>query len=134
MAVRVTDWTDVSTILDTDLGQTIVERFIVSASMIVDQQLVGEGLSADLLKEIELYLAAHFCTLRDPRTAQEKADGVEFRYEGKTGEGLKASHYGAMALTLDPTGKLSDLSDAKRLSFIARVGTEIDYEQIRVAD
>ena len=97
MAIRVTDYTDVTVLISTDLTQAQVEAFILSASLIVDNQLSSRGLGTTTLKEIEKYLAAHLITLRDPRALNESADGISFGYEGQTGMGLDSSRYGQTA-------------------------------------
>jgi hypothetical protein len=63
-------------------------------------------LSDARLSEIELYLAAHFCSLREPRLASEGIDVLSARYQGKTGMYLEATHYGQMAMMFDSTGTL----------------------------
>ncbi len=131
MALR-TDAPEVCAIIDTDLTGDTVLPFITTASVLVDEHLTSEtpALSDDLLKQIEMYLAAHFITLWDPRALKEEAGDTKFTYEGKTGEGLDSSRYGQMAQTLDPTGKLSGLNDPDRISFVARVGNERDVENL----
>jgi len=90
----------------------------------VTEYLVSSSLSSALLREIETYLAAHFVTLRDRLTSDEKADGVSFKFQGTTDMGLDSSQYGQTAQILDSTGILSQLSDADRIGFFAKVGSE----------
>ena len=121
----------VKEVIDTALTDAQITAFINSASTMVDTYLVGKSLSDTLLTEIEKYLAAHFLTLRDRRSATESADGVSFTYQGVTGEGLDSSSYGQMAQSLDPTGALGSLDDDSRIEWLARAGSErtnIDYD------
>ena len=130
MAIRTTAGA-VCDILETSLDTDAVLPFIKPASLLVDEHLAGQSpaISAELLLEIETYLAAHFVTLYEPRVSDENADGVSFKYEGAAdGQGLDSSRYGQMAQVLDPTGKLSQINKKDRRSFIFRVGNERDVE------
>ncbi len=121
-----TDSAAVCAVLDTELDDDQIEPFIQTANIMVTEYLAGSdcGLSDALLKEIETYLAAHFVTLRDRIVKSEAADGVKFDYQGATDMGLDSSQYGQTAQILDSCGKLSQLSDADRVSFLAKVGSE----------
>lgn len=114
----------VCAVLDTDLKEAEVNPFIDTANIVVTEYLGGSSLSDALLREIETYLAAHFVTLRDRITSQEGADGVRFSYQGKTGMGLDSSQYGQTAQVLDSTGRLAQLTDDDRISFIVKAGSE----------
>jgi len=123
-----TDSAAVCAVLETSLNDDEVEPFIATANLMVTAYLGSSDLSADLLKEIETYLAAHFVTLRDVQTKTEKADGVAFTYQGEWGKGLGSSSYGQTAQILDGTGILSQLSDADRIGFFAKAGSEATNE------
>lgn len=117
-SARTTD-AELTEIIETDLSAAQRAAFINSAFHLVEDQLTGKGLSADILGEIEKYLAAHFLSVRDQRAAREDI-GSEYSvtYQGKTDMGLQATHYGQMALTLDPSGTLARLSSSpKRAKF-----------------
>lgn len=103
MAAR-TDYEAVQSRLETDLSSGQITNFIGDASLWVDENLVGEGLSAALLTKIELYLSCHLVTLRDPRVTQAKIGDTAETYarDKKITEYLKA------AVALDPTGNVSD--------------------------
>ena len=124
MAHTRTSAVSVCAVLETDLEEAEVNPFINTANILVTEYLAGEGPSDALLQEIETYLAAHFVTLRDRRTATEGAGGVSFSYQGNFGMGLDSSQYGQTAQVLDSTGILSTLSDEGRVSFIAKAGSE----------
>lgn len=58
------------------------------------------------LEMIERYVAAHLCTLLDPRTTSEQAGSVQVSYQSKVDLGLSTSHYGQMAIVYDYYGGL----------------------------
>jgi len=109
---RVTE-AEVQEIIETSVTVT---PFISAANLTVTQHLSGKGLSSDLLKEIERWLAAHFAAMADPRVSQESVAGAAWTYEGQTGLGLDSTRYGQQAKLLDPTGTLAKLG-AKRAAF-----------------
>ena len=109
MAPRVTD-TEVKQIIETDLD---VNPFINTATIIVDEDLVDQGFSAVRLREIELYLAAHFTTLRERQLESEEFGDAKDEFLGKVGKGLDASIYGQQAKSLDTSGILTDQGKAK---------------------
>lgn len=102
MAIRVTE-ADVKEIIATDEH---CEPFITIASMIVDDKLVGQGLSDDRLFEIERWLAAHFVAIKDPRQTSESIAGASANFGASLGKGLDATSYGQQVKLLDTTGIL----------------------------
>lgn len=122
---------EVCAIIETDLTGTAVLPFLKTANALVEEHLIlSPAISDELLTQIEMYLAAHFITLWDPRTSKESADGVSFTYEGKTGEGLDSSRYGQMAKTLDPSGVLATIDKPERMAWLARAANETDVENL----
>ncbi len=119
-----TDSAAVCAVLDTVLDDDEVDPFVNTANLMVTAYLGTSDLAADLLKEIETYLAAHFVTHRDRITSEEDADSVSFTFQGETKMGLDSSLYGQTAQILDTTGILSQLSDEDRIGFFAKVGSE----------
>ncbi len=116
MAARVTQ-AEVEEIVEIDSSISITP-FITVATLIVDEELVGRGLSDARLKEIERYLAAHFYCVRDPRVTSESA-GVSASYEGSAGQNLSRTRYGQQAILLDTTGILASMNAAQtRRAFI----------------
>ncbi len=99
---RVTD-DEVKAIIATDLD---TNAFIETATLIVDDQLSSRGFSVSRLKQIELYLAAHFTTLRERQLVSEKFGNAAETYQGKTGMNLQSSNYGQTAIVLDISGSL----------------------------
>ena len=98
---------DVRDVFDTTLTDEQLHAFINMASRLVDANLVGEGLSDEILFDIELLLAAHFSALRDPRMQSENIAGEwSFKTQGETKMQLDATFYGQQAKLLDTTGTL----------------------------
>lgn len=94
---------------------------IGQATMLVDEELVGKGLSEDRLKYIELNLAAHFATLiveRGGFTYQKSLSAEEGYNRPKDYSKLSSTRFGQAALSLDTSGALSALdSPAGRAEF-----------------
>jgi len=111
MAPRVTD-ADVKTILETTIDCV---PFINAAHVIVDDTLLSTGYSEERLTQIELWLAAHYACMRDPREAmlQLGQAGVGVTFEGTTGLGLDFSRYGQQVKVMDTSGILSTLGRAR---------------------
>ena len=114
-------YTEVLEIVDTahaTITEAAVNAYINIAHATVEENLLNKGLSADILKYIELYLAAHFLSLFAPRiTSEDIADEYTVKFEmAKTGMGFQATAHGQQALALDTTGTLASLS-LKRAGF-----------------
>ena len=112
-----TDATRVRDILETDITDPQIVAFIRTANLMVTQVLGTSSLIADVLREIETYLAAHYITLRDRRTKQESADGVKVMFEDNI-------DYEQIAQDLDTTGQLAAISDEDSIAWLARAGSE----------
>lgn len=105
----VTD-SEVKAIIDTALDTT---TFITTAHLIVTEDLDGLGYSDDRLKQIELYLAAHFTALMEENgglTRRKFGDSDE-SYALVKGNGLMMTRYGQQAMALDTSGKLKELNN-----------------------
>ena len=107
MPIRVND-SEVKCILDTTIDTT---PFIKTASILIDQFLVGHGLPAELLKEMERWWAAHLTAIRDLQPQKERTGEAEITYQGKTDMGLNATLYGQQVLTMDTTGILANIGN-----------------------
>lgn len=101
---------EVRSIMDEiDLTDPDVEVYIGAANEMVNQTL--SGISDNLKKECERFLAAHMIASTRVRMAKkEGAGGAYIEYAGQYGENLSSTSYGQMAMTLDPSGRLMQLS------------------------
>ena len=110
-------------IADVDPNVTL-GPFIEAASIMVTRMTTcatEKGLShtADQLRMIEQYLAAHFYHLRDPRYRSKSTERASASFElSKPGEGLKSTDYGRTAMMFDDTGCLADLSGGIRAELV----------------
>ena len=113
MAIRTTE-RDVKRVFSTTLTETEISPYVKTASLVVDTYLAGEGMSATLLREIELYLAAHFAAfVRDRPAIEEVIDEAEIRYPANSlGKNLDATPYGQIAKSLDTSGKLNSIGQS----------------------
>ena len=96
---------DVKRIIDTN---RLTTEFIVTAELIVSEDLAGQGYSAARIDQITLYLAAHFVALTEERgnlTKHQKGDALE-EYAMELGSGFASTRYGQQALNLDTSGIL----------------------------
>lgn len=87
---------DVKDILDTDLADADVTKYITQA---------GEMVTDDTVKT---WLAAHLIRIsRDREVDEEEVDDHSITYSGKTtGLGLDSTRYGQMAQMFDDDGEL----------------------------
>ncbi len=89
--------------------------FILPANELVTEFCGEAGYTDGRLELIERYLAAHFYTLRDPRTTDEKAGDIAATYQSKVDLFLSTSHYGQHAMLLDTAGGLAELNKQQAL-------------------
>lgn len=116
MSVRVTS-SEVKEILDTDLSDPIVEAYITSANVMVND-ILGTG-ETDVLKNIELWLTAHMiASTRERQLESATAGPASAKFQGVTGKGLESTLYGQMVLILDTSGGFASLG-LKRASISA---------------
>jgi hypothetical protein len=113
MAVRATE-ENVTSIIDTDRVALQISAFIATANVIVNDNLVGAGLSDATLTQIEIWLAAHLIAISDQREVRVNVLQSEVEYHvPKFGMGLKATAYGQQALALDWSGRLAALGNMR---------------------
>jgi hypothetical protein len=110
--------------MDTTLTENEVSPFVETANLMVTAYLASTDQTADALREVETYLAAHFVSLRDRLVKSEAAGGVRFDYQGETGMGLDSSHYGQTAKLLDSSGVLKEIDGKTRITWKHRAGSE----------
>jgi hypothetical protein len=94
----------VKEVIETELTDAEVNACINTANVLIQgrSRMLTE-LSDDTLTQIELWLAAHFVSVRDPRVAQETVDDTTIRYELPKAGSLTESTYGQVAVALDTT-------------------------------
>ncbi len=108
MANRTT-YTEVKIIMDTALEDAEITSLIGYANRMVTTVIGSEGLSDDLLKDIETYLTAHLInTGKERQTSEEKVKDFTVKYTGKYGEFLKMTTFGQQVLFMDTTGNFAN--------------------------
>jgi trans-2-enoyl-CoA reductase len=119
---------EVKVIYDTTLTDTQIDAFINTANIVVNKNLEDEITDDDLLKEIELYLAAHFCSMRDQRVSSNSVRSVSESYQYRLGLRLEVTMYGQQALILDNTGTLANLNKGRKMASISFIGGDLSEE------
>ncbi len=110
---------------------TDVAPYITVADLIVTEQLVPTGMTADRLKQVELWLAAHFTSVVYQKTASEGVKALSQVFQTKVDLNFNVTVYGQQALLLDNTGTLASLqaqAEGKRIRFTPRMewlGSEV---------
>jgi hypothetical protein len=106
------------------------------ADVLVDDQLVGKGLSETMLDKIALFLAGHFALLMSvdgPLATQEVGEARE-RYHNIYGPGLQSTVFGQQAIMFDTSGTLSKLaakaSNPKLGALFTVVGSNVTQEEL----
>jgi hypothetical protein len=88
--------------------------FIVTADVLVNETLLGQGFSSDRLRLIELYLAAHYAAIsleKGGLQRQKIGDGEDwYQPIEQSAAGLSTTRFGQQALVLDTSGVLAALS------------------------
>lgn len=120
MAFSKVSQSDVEAVFDTDIAD--LTPFIDAAHrVLVDEVQPESDLSDSRLQDIEKHLAAHMASTMDPRVSEFGAGDTRVRFQGKSGEGLRATRYGQAALALDTSGVLRQKAavegDKSRLNF-----------------
>ena len=116
MANRVTV-EEVQEIFNTTLKYDQISACITAANLLttnVPAASTNPSLDAATLKEIERWLAAHFCCINDPVALRVKiGDSESWNFPASVttawGQGLRLTVYGQNAIALDITGELSKL-------------------------
>ena len=117
---------EVKIILDgTELSSSIITGFINSANIFVTNALSGKGLDESVLKEIEMWLAAHMITsTRERQIKKAGAGGATVEYAGYWGTGLNGTSYGQMAVMLDTSKTLEAMAKGKLNAWSKAVPTD----------
>lgn len=99
-----------------DISTVDLSPFIEAADLLVVEELTGRGMSNDRLKQIELYVAAHFVTVTLERGGlqiqQIGFGGPRDEYKGieDSAVGLMSTRFGQQAVMLDTSGRLLAIS------------------------
>jgi hypothetical protein len=101
----------VRSVFNTAASDGELKAWIRVAHRVVEDRLVGEGVPAETLTEIERQLAAHFTTITDPATGDTSFAGTQTEDTTEVGLHLNQSRYGQAAKVLDPTGRLAAAED-----------------------
>jgi len=96
--------------VDSDVN---VSPYITPANNLVTVTLSGEGLSDQTLKDIEMWLSAHFVACAHPQWSKVKVGDGSFDFFGQVGKGLNLTFYGQQVKILDPTGKMQKIGKPK---------------------
>ena len=113
MATRITE-AELKAIMSTTLTEEELSAFLPMANRMTTNVCGGAGYDSGTLKDIELNLAAHFASSRDPELEDEKIGDARAKYRGKTAMGLEFTRYGQNAMALDYKGKLKQVNAGKR--------------------
>jgi len=134
MAWRVQE-DEVRDIIDADSQHSLVP-FIDTANAVTDRVLAQDSesvLSVAILKQIELYLSAHYYEHLNPLALESKTADATDIFQGQFGMGLKSTKYGQTAVELDETGFLSSLNRGRAKASMSWLGKapsdQIDYSQ-----
>lgn len=109
-----------------------LDPFILMANELVTEVCGGAGYTSERLELIERLLAAHFYTLRDPRTVQETAGSVSETKQSAVSFFFKSSHYGQSAMLMDTAGGLALLNTQRPRQVISAswLGNEEDRGEV----
>jgi hypothetical protein len=98
---RVT-YIEVAQIVPSEISEDSINAFIETANIIVTERLTNVGYSDPLLKQIELYLSAHFCLSKSPPLKRRKIGDAEDEYVAyQSIVGLDTTQFGQTAMLLD---------------------------------
>jgi len=110
MAIR-TEECEVREVIDVDPDASVTIH-IKNANIVVDKissnaTTLGITITANELKLIETYLAAHFYALFDQQPSEEQVGPrSRTKYQGKTAMAYDSTLWGQLAKELDPTNTL----------------------------
>ena len=99
---------NVQEVIETALTEAEINACINTAHLLIGAKTrMLTELGSDLLAQIELWLSAHFVSVREPRIAQETIDDNTIRYEQSKAGSIADTTYGQVALALDTTLSLA---------------------------
>jgi len=105
--------------LSSKFTDSMVTQCISTANAVSDGPLADQSLTESILTQIELYLAAHYCSLREPQIFEEEWGGrdsiaKEKRSKANVGIGFNATWFGQQAISLDTSGVLAEMSTTNK--------------------
>lgn len=118
----------VQEIFSTSLGTSIISRMLSIAEILITEHVDPVGVSDELRDELKMWIAAHFCSIRDRQVKERSADGVRFVFDGGIQEGkvgFESTFYGKQVLMLDSTGTLAKISSSQR----KKLAFKFSYDQ-----
>lgn len=95
---------------------TNLDAFISVVACLIDDNLDDSLFTAATLKNIEIYLAAHFAALKFKQAVESELGGTnraKDKYAYPLGKGLDLTTYGQMAKILDTSKVLASMNDTK---------------------
>lgn len=119
---------DVLKIADLTLTTDDIAAAITTAERLTTElDLSGKGLGADMLWEVQKFLAAHFCQMKERQTKSEKVGGeVSATFMGKDDFGLYSTIHGQQAIAMDVTGTLASFAKGRKRASIRLLVSEYD--------
>jgi hypothetical protein len=109
---------------------TDLSTFISVASCIIADNLDETLFNDDTLKNIEIYLAAHFSALKYKNAIETQMGGTNSardKFGYPLGKGLELTTYGQMAIMLDFSKALGSLSSTKNKVSLGLLEDERDW-------
>jgi hypothetical protein len=92
----------------TDLSSSEIDAFVEAAGRYYDNLTSGQSVSTAVRDDVVERIAAHMIATGPERQISSAGEGGgSVSFEGETGQGLRATTHGQMAITLDPTGELA---------------------------
>lgn len=114
-----TDVDQVNHIMETSLTDNQIRPIIEQANRIVTSKIGGEGLTDELLKDIETWMTAHLIALgKERQPLEERVGDIWLKFNENPAGFFNATTYGQTCLMLDTSGKLQAAS-MKKISFTA---------------
>ena len=107
---------EVKQIINTRLLEEEIRPFLETANAMVTNACAGYAHTVDELRLIEMWLAAHFVAIRDPRTSARTMGDASETFEGTSGMNLNATRYGQQVMILDRFGCFSRLQAGPKIS------------------
>jgi hypothetical protein len=115
MAVETIQASEVRAIYSEIPASQDISGHIAAATLMCNEDLDGRGLSPARLHMVGIYLAAHMVAMdveRGGLTSSKTGDSEEtYASHGLKATGLSSTRWGQMALTLDSTGVLANMSN-----------------------